>query len=145
LSTRLNPSDLGAQSSPAPRNEPAPRMNPAPAMNVELAAPAQNDHNLAEMAQQLEAALRRTPDNRPPISDAQALSANAPARTPMRDTKPRVEPKFDTKFASKVEDKFDFKPEPRLDSPAPATPGKNLYDNLEEEMASLLGRPSGKS
>jgi len=25
-----------------------------------------------------------------------------------------------------------------------ATPGKNLYDNLEQEMASLLGRPSGK-
>jgi len=148
LSTRLNPPDLGTQPSrgePAPRNEPAPRMNPAPAMNAEPHAPAQNDHNLAEMAQQLEAALRRTPDNRPPVTDAQALSANALARAPMRDTKPRVEPKFDPKFASKVEDKFDFKPEPRLDSPAPATPGKNLYDNLEEEMASLLGRPSGKS
>ena len=151
FSTRLNPPDLGVQPSrrePAPRNEPAPRMIPAPAMNTEPQAPAQNDHNLAEMAQQLEAALRRTPDNRPPVTDAQALSANAPARAPMRDTRPRPEPKFDSKFdskfASKVEDKFDFKPEPRLDSPAPATPGKNLYDNLEAEMASLLGRPSGK-
>jgi flagellar protein FliO/FliZ len=44
----------------------------------------------------------------------------------------------------RLEPKFDAKPEPRLDSPAPATPGKNLYENLEEEMASLLGRPSGR-
>jgi hypothetical protein len=33
------------------------------------------------------------------------------------------------------------KSEPR--APA-ATPGKQLYENLEEEMASLLGRPAGK-
>ena len=175
LSSRLNPPDLGAKaprdeqfaprseqitprSEPAlrseqlaPRNEPAPRVS-APPMSAEPAAPAQNDHNLAEMAQQLEAALRRTPDNRPPVTDPQALPVNAPAR----DSKARVEPKFDaksepkfdskldTKFDSKFDAKFDFKPEPRLDSPAPATPGKNLYENLEEEMASLLGRPSGK-
>jgi flagellar protein FliO/FliZ len=168
LSSRLNPPDLGMQaprseqlaprSEPAlrseqlaPRNEPAPRVN-APAMSVEPAAPAQNDHNLAEMAQQLEAALRRTPDNRPPVTDPQALPVNAPSRAPARDYKARVEPKFetkpepkfDTKFEPKFDAKFDFKPEPRLDSPAPATPGKNLYENLEEEMASLLGRPQGK-
>ena len=83
------------------------------------------------MAQQLEAALRRTPETRAPVTDPLAVQANA--RPPARDYKARVEPKFDSK------------PEPRLDSPAPAAPGKNLYDNLEEEMASLLGRPSGKS
>ena len=94
------------------------------------------------MAQQLEAALRRVPDNRPPVTDPLAAKANpqtnaqarpADPRPPMRDYKLRVDPK--------LEPKFDVKPEPRLDSPVP---GKNLYDNLEEEMASLLGRPSGK-
>ncbi|HEY0223156.1 MAG TPA: flagellar biosynthetic protein FliO [Pseudolabrys sp.] len=135
LSSRLNPPDAA----PAPRIESAPRVSAAaPAMTTEPVAPPQNDHNLAEMAQQLEAALRRTPDNRPPVTDPQAL----PPRAPARDFKPRVEPRFDAKFDSKFDAKFDAKPEPRLDSAAPA--GKKLYENLEEEMASLLGRPSGK-
>jgi len=144
LSTRLNPPDLGPTPS---RSEPAPRVSAAPAASsAEPQAPAQNDHNLAEMAQQLEAALRRVPDNRPPVTDPLAAKANTPTnaqarpadpRPPMRDYKLRVDPK--------LEPKFDVKPEPRLDSPMPApAPGKNLYDNLEEEMASLLGRPSGK-
>ena len=67
------------------------------------------------------------------------------ARTPVREFKARVEPKFDAKaepkFDPKADAKFDVKPEPR--EPA-ATPGKQLYENLEEEMASLLGRPAGK-
>jgi flagellar protein FliO/FliZ len=129
LSTRLNANVPGSQT---PRNEPTPRVSVPPPMEGGSAAPAQNDHNLAEMAQQLEAALRRTPDNRPPVTDPQALPVNTPPRAPIRDHKARLEPKFD------------LKPEPRLDSPAPA-PGKNLYENLEEEMASLLGRPSGKT
>jgi hypothetical protein len=99
------------------------------------------------MAHQLEAALRRTsaPEGRPPVTDALAAQA-APAKGPeiggrpaQRDMRARVEPKFE----SKPEPKFDFKPEPRTEPPA--TPGKNLYENLEEEMASLLGRPPGKS
>jgi flagellar protein FliO/FliZ len=60
--------------------------------------------------------------------------------------KARVEPKFESKsephFQPKAEPKFEPKPEPR--SEPPATPGKNLYENLEEEMASLLGRQPGK-
>ena len=146
LSSRLNPPDLGPQ--PA-RSEPAHRAHAAPAVAPEPAAPAQNDHNLAEMAQQLEAALRRAPppDGRPPVTDPlaaqafnpQAKVADSPARAPARDYKIRVDPKFEQKF----EPKFESKPEPRLE-PA-ATPGRKLYENLEEEMASLLGRPSGKS
>ncbi len=140
LSTRLNPPDLGGQ---VPRSDPAPRMQPPLA---EPAAPAQADHNLAEMAHQLEAALRRAPapEVRPPVTDPLAVQ---PARAPMRELKPRVEPKFESKsepkFEAKPEPKFDIKPEPR--SEPPATPGKNLYENLEEEMASLLGRPPGKT
>ncbi len=147
LSTRLNPPET-----PQPqRNEPLPRVVAAPPPPEP--AP-QTDHNLAEMAQQLEAALRRTPENRPPVTDPLATTANAAPRPPQRDYKlrvdPRLEPKFDSrpdskpepKFDQKSEPKFDAKPEPRLD--APPVPGKEHFDNLEEEMASLLGRPSGK-
>jgi hypothetical protein len=144
LSTRLNSPEHGSP----PRAEPAPR---AP-----VAAPeptAQADHNLAEMAQRLEAALRRAPapEGRPPVTDpiAAQLSGNVTVR-PVRDLRARVEPKFEAKpepkfepkSEHKAEPKFDAKPEPR--EPA-ATPGKNLYENLEEEMASLLGRPPGKT
>jgi hypothetical protein len=72
---------------------------------------------------------------------------------------PRLEPKFDAKFESKFEarfepkrePKFEPRPEPKFESKfeakpeAPTAPDKNIYDNLEEEMASLLGRPPEKS
>ena len=157
LSTRLTSPDSGA---PPVRSEPAPR----PALPVSEANPAQADHNLAEMAHQLEAALRRAPapEGRPSVTDplatqaaaASAKGADAAARAPQRELKARVEPKFDPKaepkFEPKIESKPDTKAEPRFDfkperTEPPATPGKNLYENLEEEMASLLGRPPGKS
>jgi len=136
LSTRLNPPDTPA---PAARTE-LPARTPTPAHEPV----AQADHNLAEMAHQLEAALRRAPapEVRPPVTDplaAPGKGADLTARAPQRELRPRVEPKFE----SKPEPKFDFKPENRTEPPA--TPGKNLYENLEEEMASLLGRPPGKS
>lgn len=163
---------------PAPRPGPAPRVSVAPAVAPPVAVeppPApQTDHNLAEMALQLEAALRRAPmpEGRPPVTDPLAVQASKPAepRPPLREFKPRLEPKFE---ASKVErpnePKLDIKPEPKFESkldsksesrleakPEPKSEpkqepkleplsGKSLYDNLEEEMASLLGRPSGKS
>ncbi|HKS84032.1 MAG TPA: flagellar biosynthesis protein FliO [Pseudolabrys sp.] len=163
LSTRLTPPDSGA---PPARSEPAPR--PPLPVSEAGASPAQADHNLAEMAHQLEAALRRAPapEGRPPVTDPLAMQAaaapgkgaDAPARVPQRELKARVEPKFDAKaepkFEPKIEPKIEPKPdtkaEPRFDfkperTEPPATPGKNLYENLEEEMASLLGRPPGKS
>src|SRR5262249_34262544 len=136
---------------PVVRNELPPR-SPAP---VSEPASAHADHNLAEMAQQLEAALRRSPapESRPQLTDPLAghlsgasAKGDTGARAPLRDHKPRVEqkyePKAEPKFEPRSEPKFEAKPEPR--EPA-ATPGKNLYENLEEEMASLLGRPPGKS
>ena len=148
LSNRLNNPDTP----PVVRNEPPPR-SPAP---VSEPASAHADHNLAEMAQQLEAALRRSPapEGRPPATDplagqfhgAPGKSGDTGTRAPLRDLKTRVEPKFEPKaepkFEPRSEPKFEAKPEPR--EPA-STPGKNLYENLEEEMASLLGRPPGKS
>jgi hypothetical protein len=140
LSTRLTPPDAGV---PVARSEPAPRVQ----INEPAAVPAQADHNLAEMAQQLEAALRRapSPEGRPPVSDPLATTPMAGtkspdlARGPARELKARVEPKFE----ARAEPRFEAKAEPRSE-PA-ATPGKNLYENLEEEMASLLGRPPGKT
>jgi hypothetical protein len=136
LSTRLNPPDTAA---PPARTE-APVRTPTSAHEPA----AQADHNLAEMAHQLEAALRRAPapEVRPPVTDplaAPGKGADLAARPPQRELRARVEPKFE----SKPEPKFDSKPETRTEPPV--TPGKNLYENLEEEMASLLGRPPGKS
>ena len=71
LSVRLTPPEVAA---PAARSEPAPRPSVAPVVPpppLEPAAPSQTDQNLAEMAQQLEAALRRAPlpEGRPPVTD----------------------------------------------------------------------------
>jgi flagellar protein FliO/FliZ len=143
LSTRLNPPDAP----PATRTELASRV---PAQTSEL--PAQADHNLAEMAQQLEAALRRdpAPEGRPPVTDplagAPGKTGELTSRAPVRDFKSRVEPKFEAKAEPKFEPKHKSKFDAKSESREPvATPGKNLYENLEEEMASLLGRPQGKS
>jgi flagellar protein FliO/FliZ len=81
------------------------------------------DQNLAEMAQRLEAALRR------PASDTAEPRVGAPPvapePTPSRGAPPRSEP-----------------------SPAPpetAPSQKSGFENLEDEMASLLGRPKTPS
>jgi flagellar protein FliO/FliZ len=93
----------------APERAAAPPPPPPP---PPPAPPAQSnaDQNLAEMAQRLEAALRRpSSDVAPPV---------APEPPPAR--APRTEP------------------------PAPA-PQKSGFENLEDEMASLLGRPKNSS
>jgi flagellar protein FliO/FliZ len=68
------------------------------------------DQNLAEMAQRLEAALRRPAGETaaPPV----APEGPAPRPAPRSESAP----------------------------PSPA-PAKTSFDNLEDEMASLLGRP----
>jgi flagellar protein FliO/FliZ len=163
LSTRLSPPELPPPAAARPEPVAPPPLEPPPSP--------QTDRNLAEMAQQLEAALRRAPEGRPPVTDPLAVPTVKAERAPLRDVKPRSEPKFeprpepkleavpeskfepklepkfeskfDTKFDTKFEPKFEFKPEPEA-KPEPAAT-KSLYDNLEEEMASLLGRPPGKS
>ncbi|MFN3658507.1 MAG: flagellar biosynthetic protein FliO [Pseudolabrys sp.] len=150
-----------------PRHEPAPRVAPPLAAEPPLAP--QADHNLAEMAQQLEAALRRAPmaEGRPPVTDpfaqppAPQVKPAEPPRAPARDLKPRVEPKLEPKFEPTLEPRVEPTieaapeprpeakpeplPEPKVESKREPAPAKTVYDNLEEEMASLLGRPSGKT
>jgi len=106
---------------PIPREPALPRTPPrtaeppqAPVTEPEIrpGAPAQAaEENLAEMAQRLEAALRR-PGGAP-----------APSDTPTQ-------------------------PAPPADAPRPTStpaPSKGAFENLEEEMASLLGRPKSPS
>jgi hypothetical protein len=152
------------------RQEPPLRATSAPPVVAEPPPSPQTDHNLAEMAQQLEAALRRTavPEGRPPVTDALAAPSrdfksrvepkfevrSEPKTAPKAEakTEPKIEPKIEPKFEPPHEPMAEAKPEPKLElppepprSPPPPVPGKTVYDNLEEEMASLLGRPSGKT
>jgi flagellar protein FliO/FliZ len=99
---------------------------PQPAMR-EGEAKASPDQNLSEMAQRLEAALRR------------------PARSLERSPEKVPEPSDEARPAEPA-----AKPAAETNAAAPAAPAsepapqKSAYDNLEEEMASLLGRPGGK-
>jgi hypothetical protein len=145
LSTRFNPPEVAA---PTTRSEPAPRPSVAPVVPpppAEPAVPAQTDHNLAEMAQQLEAALRRAPmpESRPPVTDP--LAAPPARAAPARDYKPRIEPKFELNREPKLEPKFESPVEQKAAHKLEPAPGNAAFDNLEEEMASLLGRPPGKT
>jgi len=198
FSTRVN----------TPEVAPPPPVRPEPSPVAPPPAAAKNmDQNLADMAQQLEAALRRAPqtEHRPPVTDPLAMQAEPVLREskpraeikpepkveariqpkiesksepkfepkfeprfesksePKGDPKidlrlePRPEPRFEQKFEPKIEPRAQFKSEPKLEQPLAAPPpkleplkaepadDKTLYDNLEEEMASLLGRPSGKT
>lgn len=113
--------------------EPPPLKTVAPARAPERAqaAPANNaDQNLAEMAQRLEAALRRPSSNgsgsgeaktegadrAPPVAPEAAPARPARAQAPAPETAPATE---------------------NVSTEAPRAP----FKNLEEEMASLLGRP----
>jgi len=102
-----------------PENAPPPQLRAEPrvsaTMPVEPASAPQNDQNLAAMAQQLEAALRRTaPDGRPPVTDPLAASAanvQSKAPSPAREVKQRAEPKLEPKPSPKVE----VPPEPKTE------------------------------
>jgi hypothetical protein len=92
------------------------------------------DHNLADMAQRLEAALRR-----PPRAD-DARSETEKAAGSEGEIEPTTAAVQSTRTAAAEPLKT-----PRPDTKAArseAKPGPNsLYDSLEQEMASLLGRP----
>ncbi|MET0677489.1 MAG: flagellar biosynthetic protein FliO [Bradyrhizobium sp.] len=98
----------------APEAAAAPPPLPAAPPPLPPATPPQQsaEANLAEMAQRLEAALRR-----PPATDPQASAAPAASEPP--------------------------RPAGRSE-PSAATP-KTSFENLEDEMASLLGRPKSSS
>jgi flagellar biogenesis protein FliO len=88
----------------------AERAAPSPAPTA-TPVPASADQNLAEMAQRLEAALRRPAG----AADAPPVAPDSPAGRVSREP-----------------------------APPPAAP-KTSFENLEDEMASLLGRPKSPS
>jgi hypothetical protein len=101
---------------PPPPPPPVPQAPPVPPPAA-ATAPSSAEQNLAEMAQRLEAALRRPGGE----TIAPPVAPDPPAAPPRA---ARVEP-----------------PAP-LARPAPE---KTSFENLEDEMASLLGRPKPSS
>jgi len=136
------PPEPAAELPPPP--PPAPEPRPAPAPRI--------DPQYAEMAQRLEAALRRPPETRPvPPPPTAAHPSAAPARVEPRAPEPRPAP---------MAPPAPNAPEPRMPKPtappppaatAPAppppkpAPKRDVFDNLEEEMANLLGRGDKKA
>jgi hypothetical protein len=106
----------------APPFPPAPPPAAAPAQPSAAAISA--DQNLAEMANRLEAALRRPPDAKPDSKPETAppVAPEPPSRPLARAAEPRPE-----------------------SQPAPTTAPKSGFESLEDEMASLLGRPKSPS
>jgi flagellar protein FliO/FliZ len=127
LSARVEPGE--ASNAETSRVEPArmPAAMPVDQPTINAAA----DQNLAEMAQRLEAALRRpSPVNDGRPTEAAARAAPAGPRA-VADSGPPARGRSGQQSAAN-----ESKGRP---------PGKSLYDSLEQEMASLLGRPAGKS
>jgi hypothetical protein len=105
-----------------PRTPPA---RPRPPADTPLSSA---DQNLADMAQRLEAALRRpAPEARPAPAEPRAPSVSPADRIGAPPVAPETE-------AGRTA--------PRVESAPPAPPpeSKAAFENLEDEMASLLGR-----
>ena len=122
---------------------------PPAAPGAEPAPRASADQNLAEMAQRLEAALRRPAGTDEPPTRP---SAHRPRRAGRAEPQPADEPSESSLPPRRC--RADAAPEaargaaptpkPARAEPKPA-PQKSLYDSLEQEMASLLGRPNSKA
>lgn len=109
---------------PARSHAPEPRIIPTSQASSEAAS----DPALTDMAQRLESALRRpaAPSEiraaaaRPPVTPDQAVKSDPPRAARPVDARPA---------------RNDAKP----------AGGKSMYESLEQEMASLLGRPASKT
>jgi flagellar protein FliO/FliZ len=140
-----------------PRQEPRPEPRIAPAQPQPLAAEvaaasAATDQSLAEMAHRLEAALRKPnakADRGPITSEPRAvpmprapMPAEQPAALEPAPSPPAVASPAPVPLPARPARVAEAKP--RADAKPPAA-GKTLYDSLEQEMASLLGRSTAKS
>jgi hypothetical protein len=105
-----------------PPPPPSPPASPPPASNA--------DQNLAEMAQRLEAALRRPANDGKPAAVAPPVVPEPPPRP--RTVESSAAP------ASRSEP-------PVAAAPVPTPGSKSGFEHLEDEMASLLGRPKSPS
>jgi flagellar biogenesis protein FliO len=124
------PAELASKAPPPP-----PRTPPRPAESPLSSA----DQNLADMAQRLEAALRRpggdlrmesSEPRAPSVSPIDRVGAPPPEPPPTRPSVARPDPAARSVSPNP----------PQPDAPAESAP-KAPFENLEDEMASLLGRP----
>jgi hypothetical protein len=121
--------EAGREREPVRDREPVrepPRLREPPPAPAPAEEEVDADQNLADMAQRLEAALRRPGkggEARSPEIAPRAAAANA-------ETAPTLPPRPQAEAGA---------------AHAEVKPGRSLYDSLEKEMANLLGRPSGKS
>ena len=124
--TRLQPSEPRSEHRTEPPRLPA---------GQPAADPGSADQSLAEMAQRLEAALRKPKTSELRASPTSAATAEDAEQAEEQTAAPPPPP-------------------PRAARPTEAKPvraeakpkeGKALYDTLEQEMASLLGRPANKT
>jgi len=132
-----------AEPRPEPRPEPRQPIKAEPRMPPPAPAAAETgpsiDQSLAEMAHKLEAALRK------PKAERAAAAPNAapPAAEAAPDAQATAASAAPSPAAAARNNGVEAKPA-RPDAKQP-NPGKALYDSLEQEMASLLGRPSAKN
>ena len=127
----------------APRQPEPLRMPPAPQIPysetpIAPTAPVAADVHLAEMAHRLETALRR-----PVPQGSQAAKLEATALRSLAASEPK---RADSKPLQYTEAKLTPANSASANSmPGNSMSGKTVYDNLEQEMANLLGRQSGKT
>jgi hypothetical protein len=115
---------------PVQGREPSPMREPILPSGSEPQIDAEADQNLADMAQRLEAALRRpakVSDARPSDPASRAMAAE-----------------LDAARAAQSQGRAGAAAESSAAPGDPRSAPKSVYDSLEKEMASLLGRPSGK-
>jgi flagellar protein FliO/FliZ len=98
------------------------------------------DQNLAEMAHRLEAALRKPKPQAERVAPPSVIAAPPPAPDDVDPASAEGAPKPPRPMRP-VEDRIGVGPAQIDGRPKE---GKALYDSLEQEMASLLGRPAGK-
>ncbi|MBU6462277.1 MAG: flagellar biosynthetic protein FliO [Bradyrhizobium sp.] len=110
----------GAKPPPIRAERPSASQPSPPPVPPPVPAPSSADQNLAEMAQRLEAALRRPSEPGEPRVGAPPVAPEPPGRTASR-TEPSTAP------------------------PGETSGPKTGFENLEDEMASLLGRPKSPS
>jgi flagellar protein FliO/FliZ len=113
-----------------------PARAPQPAAPAEAQFAASADQNLAAMAHRLEVALRRP---------GQAEANASPKPEPKPEPEPQVERVEQTAAPGAIEAKPARNDVNPIRAAKPAASQKSVYDNLEREMASLLGRPHEQS
>jgi hypothetical protein len=150
LTADLSLSRTEPQAAPPPRRGAEARR--APPQPVPPITPTE-EQNLAEMAQRLESALQRPrPMGEPPAVAPPPPRAVEPAvaqaAAPLAEPKPepKPEPRPEPRSEPRPETRLEPKPVPKpAAKPAAKIASAAAFDSLEQEMASLLGRPSGKT